>query len=47
MELRAEGDTVHMVVTVDPHQSEELTRMATQGMESQLEKVPGILARGK
>ena len=47
VELRAEGDTVHMVVTIDPHQSEELTRMATQGMESQLEKVPGILAREK
>jgi uncharacterized protein YndB with AHSA1/START domain len=34
-----------MVIGVEPHRDPQWTRMATMGMESQLTKVPGALAR--
>jgi uncharacterized protein YndB with AHSA1/START domain len=33
-----------MVITVEPHSTPEWTQRATMGMESQLTKVPGVLA---
>jgi len=42
-EFVAEGGRVRMVVTVDPHHDAEWTRMAAQGMESQLTKLPAAL----
>jgi uncharacterized protein YndB with AHSA1/START domain len=44
VEFSQHGSTARMRITVDPHQSESLNRMATLGMESQLTKVPGVLA---
>jgi uncharacterized protein YndB with AHSA1/START domain len=38
------GSGAQMVITVEPHQHAEWTRMATMGMESQLTKVPAVLA---
>ena len=42
-----EGRTVRMVVRVEPHRDPHWTQMATQGMESQLTKVPAALAARK
>jgi hypothetical protein len=39
-----EGKMVKMVITIDEHTTPEWTKMATRGMESQLTKVPGVLA---
>jgi uncharacterized protein YndB with AHSA1/START domain len=39
-----DGKRVKMVITIDEHTTPEWTKMATAGMESQLTKVPGILA---
>lgn len=39
----AEGAMTRMVIHIDPHNSDEWTRMATMGMESQLTKLPGAL----
>ena len=38
------GKDVKMVVTINEHTTPEWTRMATEGFESQLTKVPGVLA---
>lgn len=45
LELFAEGTRVRMVVTVDRHTTEEWTARASEGMASQLTKVPAALAR--
>jgi uncharacterized protein YndB with AHSA1/START domain len=42
-EFFPEGQSVRMVITVDEHQAAEWTRRATQGMDSQLTKVPAAL----
>lgn len=47
VEFFPEGKNVRMVVTLQPYHSDEMTVMATQGFESQLTKVPGILAARK
>jgi uncharacterized protein YndB with AHSA1/START domain len=44
VEFVPEGASVRMVVTVDPHHDEEWTRLAAEGFESQLKKLPGALA---
>ena len=44
VEFIPEGSSVRMVVTVEPHISEEWTSRARQGFESQLTKLPGVLA---
>jgi uncharacterized protein YndB with AHSA1/START domain len=46
VEFSSAGGSAQMVITVEPHEHPEWTRMATMGMESQLTKVPGVLARG-
>jgi uncharacterized protein YndB with AHSA1/START domain len=37
------GSSAQMVISVEPHQHPEWTRMAKMGMESQLTKVPAVL----
>jgi hypothetical protein len=44
VEFAAEGASVRMVVTIDQHRDEEWTRLAGEGFESQLKKLPGALA---
>ncbi len=44
VDLEQRGETVRMVVTIEPHRSAEMTRMAALGFESQLTKVPAALA---
>lgn len=44
VQLARDGATVRMVVTIQPHRDPEWTRMAAQGFESQLTKVPAALA---
>jgi uncharacterized protein YndB with AHSA1/START domain len=39
------GGGAQMMITVQPHHDPEWTRMASMGMESQLTKVPALLAR--
>jgi hypothetical protein len=45
VEFSSTGSGARMIITVEPHEHPEWTRMATMGMESQLTKVPGVLAR--
>jgi len=45
VEFVPEGKEVRMVVTINEHTTPEWTRMATEGFESQLTKVPGVLAK--
>ncbi len=40
----SEGETTLMVIHIAPHSTAEITRMATMGMESQLTKLPEVLA---
>jgi uncharacterized protein YndB with AHSA1/START domain len=44
VELVSEGAGVRMLITVDPHHDEEMTRLASMGWESQLRKLPAALA---
>ena len=44
VEFSNAGSSAQMVITVEPHHNPEWTRMATMGMESQLTKVPALLA---
>lgn len=44
VEFFPEGQSVRMVITVDEHQTPEWTQRATEGLESQLTKVPAALA---
>jgi uncharacterized protein YndB with AHSA1/START domain len=44
VEFSKAGRGAQMIITVEPHRSDEWTKMATMGMESQLTKVPGVLA---
>jgi uncharacterized protein YndB with AHSA1/START domain len=44
VEFIPEGSSVRMVVTLEQHQEEEWTRRAAAGFESQLTKLPGVLA---
>jgi hypothetical protein len=42
------GSGAQMLISVEPHQDPEWTRMAKMGMESQLTKLPAAMAaRGK
>jgi uncharacterized protein YndB with AHSA1/START domain len=45
VEFVSEGKQVRMVVTINEHKTPEWTRMATKGFESQLTKVPAVLAK--
>jgi uncharacterized protein YndB with AHSA1/START domain len=45
VELFPSGDTVRMVVTIDPHVDAHWTRMATEGFTSQLGKLDRRFAR--
>jgi uncharacterized protein YndB with AHSA1/START domain len=45
MELFAEGDSVRMVLTLDPMHSDEWTQRAVMGMESQLGKLARVMSR--
>ena len=45
VEFLAEGSKVRMVLTLDPMHSDEWTQRSVMGMESQLGKIPGVLAR--
>jgi uncharacterized protein YndB with AHSA1/START domain len=47
VEFSRAGGGAQMVISVEPHHTAEWTRMATMGMESQLTKVPAILAHTK
>ena len=44
VEFSISGRGAQMVITVEPHHNAEWTKMATMGMESQLTKLPGVLA---
>jgi uncharacterized protein YndB with AHSA1/START domain len=44
VEFIPDGARVRMVVEIEPHRDEHLTRMSAQGFESQLTKVPAALA---
>lgn len=44
VEFSKAGSSAQMVITVEPHHNPEWTRIATQAMESQLTKVPALLA---
>lgn len=44
VEFIQEGATVRMVITTDPHVNDEWSQNAKAGMESQLTKVPAVLA---
>ncbi|MGH7571536.1 MAG: SRPBCC family protein [Gemmatimonadota bacterium] len=43
VEFFPEGTSVRMLITFDPHIDEKMTRMATEGWESQLTKLPEAL----
>jgi uncharacterized protein YndB with AHSA1/START domain len=45
VEFSQAGNSAQMVISVEPHQDPQWTRMASMGMESQLTKVAGALAR--
>ena len=49
VEFHAEGERVRMVVSANPHPDSEMTRLATQGLASQLRQFDAVLAsrRGK
>jgi uncharacterized protein YndB with AHSA1/START domain len=47
VEFSPEGRSVRMVITIEAHPDKEWTLRATQGMESQLTKLPGALAARK
>lgn len=44
VEFSSAGNSTRMVLSVDPHATPEWTKSATQGMTSQLTKLPGALA---
>jgi uncharacterized protein YndB with AHSA1/START domain len=44
VEFFAEADKVRMILTLDPMHSEEWTQRAVMGMESQLGKLPRVIA---
>jgi uncharacterized protein YndB with AHSA1/START domain len=44
VEFSRAGAGAQMVITVEPHHTAEWTKMASMGMESQLTKVPAVLA---
>jgi uncharacterized protein YndB with AHSA1/START domain len=44
VEFHAEGRRVRMVITADPHPDSEMTRLATQGLASQLRGFDSALA---
>ena len=44
VEFHAEGERVRMVVTADAHPDVEMTRLATQGLASQLRQLDSVLA---
>ena len=44
VEFHSEGERVRMVVTADAHPDAETTRLATQGLESQLRQLDSVLA---
>jgi uncharacterized protein YndB with AHSA1/START domain len=44
-EFLQEGKTARMIISIEAHPSEDFSRMAVQGMESQLTKVEEALAR--
>lgn len=44
VEFFPESQGVRMVITVDPHIDAEWTRLAAEGLESQLTKLPAVLA---
>jgi uncharacterized protein YndB with AHSA1/START domain len=44
VDFSSAGGGAAMLINVEPHQTPEWTRMAAMGMESQLTKVPGVLA---
>ena len=44
VDFSAAGSSAQMVINVEPHHNPEWTRMATMGMDSQLSKVPALLA---
>jgi hypothetical protein len=41
--FEAVGSQTRMTIHFDPHNTEAFTKMATEGMESQLTKLPGVL----
>ncbi len=45
VEFFRDGKNVRMVVTIEPHAIEEMTRMSAQGFESSLTKIPAALSR--
>jgi uncharacterized protein YndB with AHSA1/START domain len=47
VEFFPDGKSVRMVITSDRHQNDEWTQRATQGWESQLTKLPAVLAARK
>jgi hypothetical protein len=44
VDFSSEKGAARMVITVEPHTTPEWTQRATMGMESQLTKLPGVLA---
>jgi uncharacterized protein YndB with AHSA1/START domain len=44
VEFEPKGSSVRMVVSIEPHRDEKFTGMAVAGFESQLTKLPGVLA---
>ncbi len=44
VEFFAEGKTARMLIRVQAHATPEWTQASSMGMESQLTKVPGVLA---
>lgn len=46
VEFSSERGAARMTITVEAHSTPEWTQRATLGMESQLTKVPGVLAAG-
>jgi hypothetical protein len=44
VEFFSEKGAARMVITVEPHSTPEWSQRAAMGMESQLTKVPGVLA---
>jgi uncharacterized protein YndB with AHSA1/START domain len=44
LELIPEGKSVRMRVTIDPHHTDDWTERAVAGFNSQLTKLPGVLA---
>jgi hypothetical protein len=47
VELTQLGNKTQMLILVEPHRTAEFTRMSIEGMESQLTKIPTLLARGR